>query len=673
MTVRRAIARGMGVVLGLALASTGGMAQQTAGAASSGVSGSGLRSQPSDTIVRLALDSARTRGVPYVSLLDQGVLHLEADGRSRLEQRQVVQLFDENAARAAAERALSYHGSLQKLTIRWVRVLRPNGEVISDSVAQSQDAEVPVAMNNPIYTGQRVRRLSLAGVRAGVIVDIAYTLEQSTPARPGDFLARWTLVSAVPLRRSHFVVSLPASMPHRLVERNLTTRRRQVDSAGRRIYEWSAADQQPLRNEPFASDSNGVVPMIMVGPAGDWSAVAAWYDSLAKPRYTLPPSVAHQADSLLRAAGARTQRDTVRVLHRWVAQDVRYVSISLGQGGYQPRMPEEVLRTGVGDCKDKATLFIALLRRVGLEAEPVVLNLSGRPEATVPSVLQFNHLIAAVKLSGEWHYTDLTAELLPFGELPGSYQGAFAVQITSTGAARNITMPVAPATSHASTTRFVVRLDSTGRATGMGEETARGAMAVAMRTAMVNAPDSSRRAALTRSMAQRIGGSVLSNVVVDSLQGFTGRDLQAEPALRYRLQYDNAWRVVGSTRLLQVPPPLRGPAAQFGNAVRVLEAMGPRRFPIEASRVIPSGTTTIEWRVTLPAGWTAELPPNARATSFFGTYESTWSLVGNELRLIRTISGSQGVYPPQRIAEVLVWLRAVGGDNVEFVSLVPSR
>ncbi|MBL0938303.1 MAG: DUF3857 domain-containing transglutaminase family protein [Gemmatimonadaceae bacterium] len=670
MTGLRGIARirmqVIGAALGLAVCSTSIGAQQATGSGA-------LAPQPSDTIVRLALDSARARGVPFVTLLDEAVYRLESDGRSRLELRQVVQLLDANAARSAAERALAYQGGTQTLTMRWVRVLRLNGEVISDSVAQSQDAEVPVSMSNPIYTGQRVRRLSLAGVGPGVIIDMAYTIEQRTPPRPGDFMARWTLGGPVPLRRSRFVVDVPSSLPVQIVERNLVTRRAEQDTAGRRVYVWSADDQLPLRNEPFASDSNGVVASVLIGPAGTWAPVASWYDALAKSRYTVSPAVAQRADSLLAASGARTRIDTVRALHRWVAQDVRYVSISLGQGGYQPRTPEEVLRTGVGDCKDKATLFIALLRRARIDAEPVLLNITGRPLANVPSVLQFNHAIAAVRIDGQWHFTDLTAELLPFGELPTSYQGAFALQVSVRGDAVPVTLPVASASAQSSTTRLTVRIDGEGRAVGVGEETATGMMAMAMRMAMVSAPDSARRSALTRSMSQRISGGVLGDVTVDSLQAFNGRDLGTTPALRYAVRYDRAWRTVGSSRVLQVPPPLRGPAKQFAAGVQSLEALGTRRLPIDASRVIPPGVTVMEWKATLPPGWTAELPPNARATSFFGSYESTWSLVGNELRLVRMMTGSRGVYPPERIAEVLVWLRAVGSDDVEFVSLVPSR
>jgi transglutaminase-like putative cysteine protease len=630
-------------------------------------------SAPSDSIVRLAVDGSRVRGVPFVALLDERRYRVEADGRSETTLRQVVQVLDANAVRGAAERAIGYHGGMQQLTLHWVRVLRPNGEVLSDSVAQSQDAEVPVSMNAPIYTGQRVRRLSLAGVAAGVIIDMSYTVTQRTPPRPGDVFARWTQSGPAPVRLSIFEVDAPSAMPLRVIERNLTTRRTERDSAGRRILRWTLSDPPPLRAEPFAADSNDVVPSVVVGPAGDWTPVSRWYDALARTRYTLTPAVLTRADSVLRAAAVRTRQDSVRAWHRWVAQDVRYVSISLGLGGYQPRTPDEVLQSGVGDCKDKTTLFVALLRHAGIKAEPVLLSTAGRPLADVPSVLQFNHAIAAVPQDGGWQLTDLTAELVPYGELPVSYQGAFALQVAGDGSARPITIPVAPAGAHGTSTRMQVVVDSSGHAEGTSEETARGNMALAMRAVMAAAPDSARRDGLMRGMAQRIGSGVLDNVQITALEGFDGRDLSATPRLRYRVQYDRAVRSVGSARVLQVPPPLRGPARQFAAAVRSLESSPARRLPIDAARLLPPNESLIEWQVTLPEGWVAELPAPVRAVSFFGSYESAWSQSGRILTLRRRIVGTSGTFPPERMPEVLVWLRAVGADDVEFVTMRSAR
>jgi hypothetical protein len=74
----------------------------------------------------------------------------------------------------------------------------------------------------------------------------------------------------------------------------------------------------------------------------------------------------------------------------------------------------------------------------------------------------------------------------------------------------------------------------------------------------------------------------------------------------------------------------------------------------------------------LPVGWKAELPKNISATSFFGHYESTWTQEGREVHLLRRIQGQRGVFPPQRIAEVVVWLKTVGADDYEFLSLKPT-
>jgi hypothetical protein len=60
------------------------------------------------------------------------------------------------------------------------------------------------------------------------------------------------------------------------------------------------------------------------------------------------------------------------------------------------------------------------------------------------------------------------------------------------------------------------------------------------------------------------------------------------------------------------------------------------------------------------------------ATSFFGRYESTWTQQGREVRLVRRIQGQRGVFPPQRMSEVIVWLKTVGADDFEFLSLKPS-
>lgn len=626
----------------------------------------------SDSVVRLAIDPARGGGVPYVTLLEDGHYRLEPDGRSRYDMRQVVQVLDANAARSLAERAFGYDGSRQTLTVRWVRVLRPDGTVLSDRAAQEQDGEVPAAMQSPIYTNQRLKRLSLGGVAAGTIVDVAWSMEQRTPARPGDFLVNWSLMGLVPVRRSQFIFDTPASYQPQIVERNLLTRREERVEQGRRLLTWRAADQQGVRPEPFAADSNDLVPSLLIGPAGGWRDVARWYDSLATDRYVVSRPVAARADSVLAAARPRTRADTVRALHRWIAQDVRYVSVSLGLGGYQPRTPDEVLRTGFGDCKDKTTLFVALLRRAGIEADPVLLSLTSRPNRAIPSMLQFNHAIAAVRDGAEWRYADLTADVLPYGDLPEQVRGAFALRVARGGGAEPLELPTTPLAEPATTLRLQLQVDSAGRAIGTGREEATGWPAMALRQMLAAPLDSARRAALSQSVAQRLMGPDVADAVIDSVRGTNGRDLATPPVLQFRATIDRVVQQVGATRVLRVPLAARGPARQFRTARQSLEALPRRRLPIDGARVLPPMSAAIDWQITLPAGWTVELPPNVNTTSFFGSYESRWTLNGRDLRLVRRLTGRRGIVGPERMAEILVWFRTVGADDQEFLTMKPT-
>lgn len=633
-----------------------------------------LKAAPSDSIVRLAVNASAIRGLPFVTLLDERTLILDSTGTSRIQVRQVVQLLDAASVSALSERAYGFSASHQELTIRWVRVLRPDGTVLSDKPAHVQDADVPAPMNSPIYSDQRVRRVSIASVAANTIIDLAFTMEDRKPPRSGDFFQQWPLNGPVPVRRGVFTLDVPAGYKPHISETNLGTHRYEEDREGRHRFRWETFDTPPVTREAFAADSNGVSQTVAISGAGDWNSVAAWYDTLARDRYSVTPPVKAAADSVLRRAAAKTRLDTIRAWHRWVTQDIRYLSVALGIGGYQPRKPEEVLRSGYGDCKDKATLFIALLRNVGIEAEPVILAQTGRPDALAPSIHQFNHVIAAVRESNAWRFTDLTAEVFPYGEIPEAYQGAFALQVSAVGSAREVHFPLSQPASNRLSFSFTASLDDSGAAVGSVSEAASGTQAPVLRGLLVAVADSSRRRAAMGSVIQRFAGrEAAATASIDSLIGSDGRDMAVPPAFRYKARLPGVLTRVGDSRVLRVPEVVRGPARQIRALLGQVDTARVRLMAIDASRVIPPTSIKVEWRLVLPAGFTAELPPRVETSSFFGRYRSQWYLEGRELRVVRELEGGRGVFGPERLPEVLVWLRLVGADDQEFITLRQTR
>lgn len=615
-----------------------------------------------DTIYRLAVDPADHEGEPFVYLLDDGVMVYQTDGRSKQTFRQVAQILTQDAVEDWAEHRFSYEPGHQKLTVNWVRVVKPNGEVVSAEPTHIQDSDVPATMGNPVYADRKVRRLSLSGVAVGTIVDYSYTLEELKPYRPGDFLTSWSTTTGLFTRRSRFIVDVPATMQPHIRERNVKTPAKITTAHGRRVYSWVATDIAKPKTEPFAADSNGVYQSVALSAPTSWQDISKWYAGLARDRYTLTPELESKLHELV--GGAHTLNDSLSAVQRWIAQDIRYVSLSLGIGGYQPRIPAEVFKTQYGDCKDKATIFVAMAQRMGLEAYPVLLSAGGDVERSLPSIDQFNHAIAALRLGGRYQFVDLTSELTPYGEIPGSDQGQFALVVHPDGHADEVVLPEDSASANLSETAYRGELTPEGLANLHYTELATGLRQYALRGLFTTPLDSTKRDRFIRALA----GNTYPGATGDSLQIFDGKDLKAKPRISMYIHGGQAAKVSGQTAILSMPPSFSSMAGLQTLATQ-LEEGKPRIYPIEVASVVGPIVGVSELVLELPEGWRADLPQGVAAESEFGSYRSEYTQKGRELTVHRRMEGRRGVKPPGDVDALIVWLRAVAKDDVQYIVL----
>jgi len=620
----------------------------------------GDRSVRPDSIYKLAVDPAKYPEQDAAFLLDDGVLRLEADGRGTRTYRQIVQILRQSAVDRYQEQSFSWSPAHERLTINWIRVVRPDGSVVSAKPTHVQDSDVPAETDDPVYSDRRVRRVSLSGVAPGTIVDYSVTTEELKPFMPRDFFATWSVSTGLQVARSRYIIDLPATLTPRIYERNLTFKRTERVAGTRRVYTWATANIPKVKSEPLAADSNDVYQTVLVSSPIEWTDIAKWYAALATPKTVVSPFVAARVDSVVR--GAHTRLDSIRAVHKWVGQDIRYVAIDLGMAGYQPHSPEEVIRKGFGDCKDNATLFVAALGKLGIEAYPVILNSTGGVRREMPSIHQLDHEIAAVREGKRWQFVDLTANTTPYGELPLDEQGEFGLVVKPDGSSEFATLPLEPVSANHTLTRFTGTLDSTGVVTGRLEETSTGAMQYGLRSVFYDPIDTLQR----RKMADGLASKLFENARGDRLIGFDGRDLQAPVNIRLKIAEGRAATVSGSTMILQMP---FGSMAGLSAAARDLEMREKRRFPIDPAKFWGHRVEDIEYVITLPAGWRADLPKSVSAASAFGIYQSEYTQDGNVLRLARHIEGTTVVRPPEEINLLIAWFRAVAADDAKQIVL----
>jgi transglutaminase-like putative cysteine protease len=612
-----------------------------------------------DTIYKLAVDSAAYPEQATVLLLDDGVIRMDADGRGTETFRQVTQVLQERAVKGFEERQFGYDPDHQQLTINWIRVLSRTGQVISAKPSQTQLSDVPAAMANPVYVHRKVLHTSLSGVAVGTLVDISYTIEERQPYRQGDFFESWSVNAATTVRRSRLLIDVPKDLALRLDERNLNFQKTETVVGNRKVYEWATRDvawNRPEMYEPGA-DSDHVSMWLSVSAPGSWSDIGHWYAGLAHAQLSSGSQI---QDTVRRiTAHAATLEDSIRAIHRWVAQDVRYVSVSLGIGGYQPRAPATVVSTGFGDCKDKATLFIAALSDIGVQAFPVLLNAGGRPDRMVPTIGAFDHEIAAIKRPNGYQFVDLTSELSRFGTLPYGDEDEFALIVHPDGTTEEVTTPRDQPAENKTTSLLIGTLSTEGKFNGRVEITGTGISELGLRAMMRTPMDSAQRADLQRRMA----GAIFPNAKGDSLVTFDGKDFHATPRISFLVRDGDATQQSGETDILT----LRSAAAHWGQIADQLEAHGPRKMPIDAAQVVGPTTVVDEMRITLPDGWHAHLPANVVAKSAFGLYESEYKQDGRQLVVLHRMSGAEGILPKERVGDLIAWLRSIAKDRVSFI------
>jgi hypothetical protein len=615
-----------------------------------------------DSIYALAVDSNAYKEYPFVYLLDQGTVRIDANGHTTRTYRQVIQILKPAGVARWAEQSISYQPDREVATVNWMRVVRPSGDVISEKPTLSQTSDVAASIVNPVYTQTKVVRYSLSNVAPGTLVDLSWTIETTNPPLAGDLLSGWSTSLATPGLRSDFVLDVPDTLTPHIVEHHLDFARAESHRDGRHIYTWARQNVTPPKGEMFAPDSSVPVMSLEVGAPLTWSAIGRWYNGLARDRYTLTPALVAEVDSIVRSS--RTGDDSLRALHEWIANDLRYVSVSLGIGGYQPRFPDSTVGTGYGDCKDKATLFIAAARHFGFTAYPVLLNSGGSTDRQLPAIEQFDHVIAAVERKGQtgYRYLDLTTFAFPDGQIPPSYQGGFGLVVHPDGTSQEITFP----RDSAGTTEllFVGELTPDGKVSGTLSYTGHGSTGEEIRRSFSEPPDSAAMAALKHGAPMPFPGATVDSVIL-----FDRANHTVDPAITYTEHGGDGAKPAGALHILTIPAMFRGAGPAFNSLVDELQRAGPRKLPIDDAEIITTGGSKEEVRLTLPAGWTAQLPTSLNAVGPFGSYRADYTQVGRELRIVHTITRGTGVYPPTMIGQLIDWFKAMTKDDAEFVAL----
>jgi Flp pilus assembly protein TadD len=136
------------------------------------------------------------------------------------------------------------------------------------------------------------------------------------------------------------------------------------------------------------------------------------------------------------AAGKTTREEKAAAILQYLSREVRYTGVEFGDAAIVPHAPAETLKHKYGDCKDKATLAVTMLRAAGIASYVALLNVGQRQdvEAELPGMGEFDHAIVFAPGSPDL-WMDPTDKYARLGQLPQTDQGRLALvaRTASTG------------------------------------------------------------------------------------------------------------------------------------------------------------------------------------------------------------------------------------------------
>jgi hypothetical protein len=136
--------------------------------------------------------------------------------------------------------------------------------------------------------------------------------------------------------------------------------------------------------------------------------------------------------------------------------------VNLGLSRYTPHAAADVLSNRYGDCRDKHTLFAALLQAVGIPAAPALISSVYRVDPSFASPSLFDHVITAIPRGSSFLFLDTTPEVAPLGLLRANLRGRQALVMPPGAPAKLVVTPADPPFRQYETVHFESTIDSQG-------------------------------------------------------------------------------------------------------------------------------------------------------------------------------------------------------------------
>ncbi len=307
--------------------------------------------------------------------------------------------------------SFAWNPDLQSVTVHKLLVRR--GARVIDVLASGQKFTIvrrESNLENAVLDGQLTATIQPEGLQVGDIIDFSVSIANHDPAlgrHVEQFAAAW---NGFPLVRAHLHAQWPTAVPVRLRATGGLVLPKLQHRGSLTSFDITMDDVQPINPPKGAPARFARGRIIEASDFHSWSEAAALISPLFAKAAELSADDPLNAEiERIRSASADPVMRATAAL-ALVQERVRYVALLLNNGGLVPAPAGTTWSRRYGDCKGKTALLLALLHRLNIEAEPVLVSARAGDglDARLPMIEIFDHVLVRAHIAGRAYWLDGT-------------------------------------------------------------------------------------------------------------------------------------------------------------------------------------------------------------------------------------------------------------------------
>ena len=540
-----------------------------------------------------------------------------ADGTGSKEISGVIAIHNQAAVKALSIIPFDFASSSEHIEIDYVRVRHADGSIVSTPATDAQELPTEVTRQAPFYSDLKQEQIPVRSLQPGDHLEYKLRIVRTKPESTGHLWGSESFYlpssGAVVLSESVELHVPKASFVQVWSPKYKPTL---TETADEHIYRWHSAQLEPVagkdknalllldKNPSLGISDDPKLPDVAWTNFHSWAEVGAWYRSLEASRTAPDDDIRARVRTL--TADKSSDDAKARAIYDFVGSQVRYIGVAFGIGRYQPHSAADVLSNQYGDCKDKTTLLISMLSAANIPADTVLIGAGVPFNEAVPSPGSFNHAINLAHVDGKPVWLDSTPEVAPYRLLMSAIRGKKALVIPAAGEAHIETTPIDPPFPSRIDFKATGTLDDKGTSHSHFVMDLRGEDEVSYRQAVRSVSP-----AQWDQLMQNISQAMSFAGKVTNTQFSKPDDTTTPFDITYDYQRDKGGDWDNLRILAQLPPAGLGDVDEKDPPVTPIE-LGEPHVEIDHAEM------------TLPKGWTANLPPAIHAKAPFASLDVTY-------------------------------------------------